>query len=33
MEDMKFLYAVESFIWRKTPKGDWMSIYILEELK
>lgn len=23
MEDRKFLYAVESFIWRKTPKGDW----------
>ena len=23
MEDKKFLYAVESFIWRKTPKGDW----------
>ena len=22
MEDRKFLYAVESFIWRKTPKGD-----------
>ena len=23
MEDRKFLYAIESFIWRKTPKGDW----------
>ena len=23
MENRKFLYAVESFIWRKTPKGDW----------
>ena len=23
MEDRKFLYAVESFIWCKTPKGDW----------
>ena len=23
MEDRKFLYAVEPFTWRKTPKGDW----------
>ena len=23
MEDRKFLYAVESFTWRKTPGGDW----------
>lgn len=23
MEEKKFLYAIEPFIWRKTPGGDW----------
>lgn len=23
MKEKKFLYAVEPFTWRKTPKGDW----------